>query len=264
MPSDWAGRSCCSGQGGSGPFIAKAQGGNGVHDASSDPDQLRAWGKLCPSGNIGIACGEACGIVVVDVDPRNGGDVSIRALAAKGHPFPKAPRARTGNGGHHLLYRHQPGITNSKNKLGKGIDVKSDGGYIVAAPSWIKPSDSGPGGPYTWEVSPLDVAVPRMPLWMVAMLNPPPRPRPAFVPDADGGGIEALARAVASSTKGNRNNLLHWAACRAAEMAARHQVCAQSAGRRLVAAAAAAGYSGTEVVKTIDSAFKRFGLRFSW
>jgi hypothetical protein len=104
------------GPGGKLPFIPKAQGGNGVHDASSDPNQIRAWGKLCAGGNIGIACGEASGIVVVDVDPRNGGKVSIRALFAR-HRFPVAPRARTGNGGWHLLYRHQPGIGSSTNKL---------------------------------------------------------------------------------------------------------------------------------------------------
>jgi hypothetical protein len=250
------------GPGGKLPFIAKAQGGSGVHDASSDLDRIRAWGQLCPGGNIGIATGAASGIVVVDVDPRNGGADSIRALVAKGHHFPKAPLAVTGNNGRHLLYRHQPGISNSKNRLGPGIDVKSDGGYIVAAPSRIKPSEQGPGGQYRWEISPFEVAVPRMPLWMVAILNPPPRPRPAFLPYANGGGMEALARAVTASNEGARNNRLHWAACRAAEMVTRHQVSAQSAGSRLVAAAEAGGYSGAEVAKTIDSAFKRFGLRF--
>ena len=55
---------------------------------------------------------------------------------------------------------------------------------------------------------------------------------------------------------------LHWAACRAGEMAARGQVSAQSAGRRLVAAAAAAGYVGAEVARTIDSGFKESGLSF--
>jgi hypothetical protein len=45
-------------------------------------------------------------------------------------------------------------------------------------------------------------------------------------------------------------------------MAARGQVSAQSAGHRLVAAAAAAGYVGAEVIRTIDSGFKASGLRF--
>jgi hypothetical protein len=245
------------------PFFSKENGGNGVHDATSDPDQLRKWGSGCPNGNIGIACGPASGIVVLDVDPRNGGDVSIRALAASGHHFPKAPRARTGNGGWHLLYSHEPGIGGSKGKLGPGIDVKSTGGYILVAPSWTRRSEDGPGGPYVWEVSPFDSPVPRMPAWLKAMLCPPPRPMSAYLPDVNGGDIEPLARFVASSTKGERNVRLHWAACRAGEMVARHQVCARSAGSRLVTAAAAAGYVGVEVARTIDSAFKRFGLRFN-
>jgi hypothetical protein len=244
------------------PLFSKEKGGKGVHDATSNPVQISAWSKVCPNANIGIACGEASGIVVLDVDPRNGGDVSIRALAAKGHPFPTAPRQRTGNGGYHLLYRHQPGVGSSKGKLGPGIDVKSTGGYIVVAPSWTRASDDGPGGPYVWEVSPFDTPVPRMPIWLTAMLCPPPRPARAYVPDANGGDIEPLARFVASSAKGQRNMRLHWAACRAGEMAAKHQVCAQSAGHRLVAAAAACGYVGPEVSRTIDSAFKHSGMRF--
>jgi hypothetical protein len=244
------------------PFISKKDGGNGVHDGTSDLDQIRAWGRICPHGNIGIACGEASGIVVLDIDPRNGGDASIRTLAAMGHPFPNAPRQRTGNGGYHLLYRHQAGITNSKRRLGPGLDVRSTGGYIVAAPSSIRPSKDGPGGSYAWEVSPFGVPPPRMPMWMATMLNPPPRPAPAFAPDVTGGDVEPLARFVASSVKGERNMRLHWAACRAGEMAASGKVSAHSAGRRLLAAAAAAGYVGTEVVRTINSGFQESGLIF--
>ena len=244
------------------PYLSKDQGGRGVHDATCNLEQIAEWGRLCPRGNIATACGEASGVVALDIDPRNGGDASIRALAAKGHPFPKGPRQRTGNGGWHLLYRYQLGIGGSTGKLGRGIDVKSTGGYILVAPSWTRKSDDGPGGPYVWEVSPFDVAVPRMPIWMTAILCPPPRPTPAYVPDITGGDVEPLARFVASSTQGSRNDRLHWAACRAGEMAARGQVSAQSAGRRLVNAAAAAGYVGAEVARTIDSGFKESGLRF--
>ena len=249
-------------QGAKVPFLSKEKGGKGVHDATFDPHQIRAWGMICPNGNIGVACGEPSGIVVIDVDPRNGGDASIRALAAKGHPFLKPPRQRTGNGGFHLVYQHRAGIGNSKGKLGRGIDVKSTGGYIVAAPSWTRPSADGSGGPYVWEVSPFELPPPRLPIWMASILNPPPSPAPKMPLEAKGGDIEYLARFVTSSQKGERNNRLHWAACRAGELAARGQVTAGSAGRRLVAAAAAAGYAGYEVARTIDSAFRASGLRF--
>ena len=65
------------------PYCPKGSGGSGVHDATTNVGQLREWGKVCPHGNIGIACGAASGTVVIDVDPRNGGDESLAALAAK-------------------------------------------------------------------------------------------------------------------------------------------------------------------------------------
>lgn len=201
---------------------------------------------------------------MVDVDPRNGGSAPLAALASKGRVMPPGPRQRTGNGGWHYFFRFDPRISGSKNRLGRGIDVKSTGGYIVAAPSWTQKSDDGPGGPYVWELSRFDVPVPRMPIWMSTLLCPPPRPKPNFTLEVNGGGLDAFARFVATSSKGERNNRLHWAASRAAEMAARHQVSAQSAGYRLVTAAAACGYIGPEVSRTIDSAFKQSGPRFEF
>ena len=124
------------------------------------------------------------------------------------------------------------------------------------APSWIRQSDSGPGGPYTWEVSPFDVAVPRMPVWLTAMLCPPPRPAPAFTPDVRGGDIEHLARFVASSSQGQRNNCLFWAACRTRELVAQHIVSEASAVRRLSEAAVAGGLPASEALRTIMSGLK--------
>jgi hypothetical protein len=243
------------------PFLPKWSGGNGVHDASSDPDQIRAWGRICPDGNIAIACGEASGIVALDVDPRNGGDLSIRALTAKGHVFPKGPRARTGNKGWHLLFQLQSGVGGSKGKLGPGIEVKSTGGYILVAPSWTRRSNDGRGGPYVWEVSPFNVAVPRMPIWLTAMLSPSPTPRPPFNADARGGDIEPLARFVAGSPQGERNNRLYWAACRTRELVAKHIVSEASAMRRLSEVAAAVGLPAPEALRTILSAFHQCVLK---
>lgn len=232
------------------PYFAKARGGNGVHDASSSPDQIRAWGKICPRGNIGIACGP---IAVVDVDPRNGGDVSLAALAAKGRVLPQCPRQRTGNGGWHYVFKGDAIISNSKGRLGPGIEIKSSGGYIVGAPSWIKASKGGPGGSYAWQVSPFEVPAPRMPIWMTAILCPPPRPIPAYVSDGKGGDIEPLARFVASSPVGERNNRLFWAASRARDLVAKRQVSESASIHRLTVAAEACGLKGPEVLRTIKS-----------
>lgn len=237
-------------------------GTRGVKDATLDVDLIRRWGQKHPRANVGIACGEASRIVVVDVDPRNAGDTSIRALAARGYSFPKGPRQRAGNGGWHLFFQHQPGIGGSKNKLGRGIDLKSTGGYVLVAPSRTDHRMLAQAGLMSGRSRRSTCLCRACRSGCRRCCAPAPRPKSAFTPDVNRGDIEPLARFVAASTKGERNSRLHWAACRAGEMAARCQVSAQSAGNRLVAAAAAAGYFGSEVVNTIDSGFQDSGLRY--
>lgn len=81
--------------------------------------------------DIGIACAPS-GIIVVDVDPRNGGDVSFAALERTLGALPQTATSDTGGGGNHYVFKH-PGGTLS-GKIGKGIDLKVNG-YIVAPPS---------------------------------------------------------------------------------------------------------------------------------
>lgn len=239
-----------------GTKVPAIKGGHAVKDASSYEDDILAWGKDYPDANIGIACGLPSGVVVIDVDPRNGGDDALRSLAAKGRAIPPCPRAKTGNGGAHFFFRFHPQVANSKNKLGPGIDVKSTGGYVVGAPSWIKPSKDGKGGQYVWEVPPTKVVVPRMPVWMTAILAPAPRPELRFEPNPTGGDIEGLANFVARSPQGERNNRLHWASCRAGELVAKRKVSVGSSVQRLIQAAAACGLQGPEVLRTIHSGIK--------
>jgi len=242
------------------PAIPKAAGGNGVWDASADPEQIRSWGRIYPNANIAVACGAGSGFIAVDVDPRNGGDKTLAALAAKGRVLPTGgPRQRTGNGGWHFLFKADPRIAGSKGKLGPGIEIKSTGGYILVAPSWTRKSDDGPGGSYMWEASPFDVPLPRMPLWLTTMLVPPPATKQAFVRDANADDLEPLAHFVASSVKGERNDRLFWAACRARELVGRRVISEATAIRRLTQAAAAAGLHGPDgpgALRTIMSGLK--------
>jgi hypothetical protein len=235
------------------PAIAKRNGGNGVHDASVDPDQIREWGRLYPNANVGIACGEVSGIFIVDVDPRNGGDVSLAALTARGYLLPNGPKQRTGNGGWHIGMRWEPGIANSKGRLGPGIEIKSTGGYIVAAPSWTRKSDNGPGGFYEWIVSPFETPVPRAPMWLQAMLKPKPRTKIEFRGLGSDSNIDGLIRRVASEPEGNRNPMLYWATCRAEENGS---ATGTNIGR-LVTAACHAGLTQSEAMKTVNSAISR-------
>jgi hypothetical protein len=225
--------------------------GHGVWDATAAAECIAEWAKRFPCANIGIACGASSGIIVIDVDPRNAGDRTIRAFAARGYQFPRGPRQRTGNGGWHLLFQHESGAGKPKGKLGQGVDVKSTGGYILGAPSWTRASDDGPGGPYVWEVSPFGTPIPKMPVWMQAILYPPPRPRTEFRSSGPR-DIRHLIEFVAKSPDGNRNNSLYWAARRAAEAGS----LTPSAERAFLDAALAAGLERDKSEATIQSAAK--------
>ena len=137
-----------------------------------------------------------------------------------------------------------PRITNSKNKLGVGIDVKSTGGYVVVAPSEIGPSKGGSGGSYRWDVSPFDVMVPRLTIWLTTMLAPsapPPRYRPQERSFGGSTEVDHFSKWVARGAEGERNNRLHWAACRVGEMAKEHKVSPAAAEQSLVSAAVQSG-----------------------
>ena len=129
-----------------GSKLPAIKGGHGFKDATDDADQMEQWARRFPNANIGIATGASSGLVVIDIDPRNGGTASMCKLGGKGMTFPPCPTVRTGNGGRHLYFAFPVGLASSLNKLGPGIDVKATGGYVVAPPSIIAPSDSGPGG----------------------------------------------------------------------------------------------------------------------
>jgi putative DNA primase/helicase len=99
--------------------------------ATTDPAQIEAWWKTMGLSNVGVATGAKSGIVVVDVDPRHGGEASLVRLN-----LPETYAVQTGGGGRHLYYQHPGGeIPNSAGRIGLGIDIRGDGGFVVAPPS---------------------------------------------------------------------------------------------------------------------------------
>lgn len=90
------------------------------------------------SSNIGIATG--AGLAVLDIDPQHGGIVPSWA--------PATLVAKTPSGGVHLYYAVDGAVQNSQGKLGPGIDVRGDGGMVLAPPSFI----GGPSG-QGWDVT---------------------------------------------------------------------------------------------------------------
>lgn len=147
------------------PFAGRVP--KGVKDASKDPDVVQKWFERT-AFNLGLATGAVSGFIALDVDPRHGGDETLRQLELTLGPMPHTVRFLTGGGGEHILFRH-PGypIANSAGKLGKGLDIRGDGGYIVAPPS-VHPSNR----PYAISVDhhPDDVPLAEAPKWLLERL----------------------------------------------------------------------------------------------
>lgn len=109
----------------------------GVKDATLDEAVIKNWWKRFPNANIGVACGFESDIICLDVDPRNGGDDSLKRLIEQHGELPSTFEVETGSGGKHFIFEYPQGLSfkNSSGKLGAGLDIKSDNGFIVAAPS---------------------------------------------------------------------------------------------------------------------------------
>lgn len=107
----------------------------GLLDASKDRSRIHGWVGN-EALNIGITTGAASGVIVLDIDPRHEGDLALAELERQFGALPATWRFLTGGGGEHILFRHPGGtVRNSVGALGRGIDVRGDGGYIVAPPS---------------------------------------------------------------------------------------------------------------------------------
>src|SRR5437879_4495441 len=109
---------------------------HGFKDATMDITFIRRWVKEWPDANRAIATGADSGLVVLDVDPDKGGDESLAVLENAHDWLPPTIEVITGGGGRHVYLSH-PGIEirNSAGELGPGLDVRGDGGYVLAPPS---------------------------------------------------------------------------------------------------------------------------------
>ena len=118
---------------------------NGLADSTTFVEQIGVWADLWPDANVGVVTGADSGLVVLDED----GPEGSAALAQLGE-IPITVEARTARG-RHFYFRH-PGhlIRNSTGSIGTMLDVRADGGYVVAPPS-----RHASGKPYEWIRDPL-------------------------------------------------------------------------------------------------------------
>jgi hypothetical protein len=147
---------------------------HGPHSATLDSGIIKHWfGYILPDANLAVATDK---LVVVDVDPEDGGNESFAALVREHGEFPLTWRTLTGGGGEHIIFACHDGVeidnvtakTTKNPPLGPGIDIRARGGYIVAPPS-----KHISGRPYAWSVDhhPHDVPLAPAPDWLIERLT---------------------------------------------------------------------------------------------
>jgi hypothetical protein len=192
------------------PVFPASEGGNGFRDATTDAERVRAWWSLRPGSNIGVAI--PTGFVVLDVDPRHGGEDELARLVAAHGQIPLTLTTITGSGGRHLWFRTtSPSLV--QRGIAPGLDTRVGGrGYVVAPPS-IHPAT---GRTYQW-LRP-SVAPAPLPGWVGARLRPPESP--------------SCGRPLMRTADDRAAGVLAWAAdrVRRAPQGQRHQTLRNTAG----------------------------------
>ena len=139
-------------------------------EAPAGAAAIRDWFGRWPDANLAIVTGAVSGLVVIDVDPAHGGEDGLDALTREHTALPATVEARTGGGGRHLYFAHPGGEMRNRVGLAPGVDLRGDGGYIVAPPS-IHPN----GRPYRWQpgLDPDSVAPAPLPDWLRRLVAGP-------------------------------------------------------------------------------------------
>jgi hypothetical protein len=133
---------------------------NGFKDATLDLGELVERWKERPDAGIGLPTGAESGKTAIDVDPRHGGDETLARLEAEHGALPPTAKQVTPSGGWHLIFDYEPRLRTGAGRLGPGLDVRNDGGYVVIAPS----------RGYRWERPLLGGTVP-LPGWVLEISN---------------------------------------------------------------------------------------------
>ncbi|WP_458246326.1 phage/plasmid primase, P4 family [Streptomyces sp. MAI_2237] len=148
---------------------------NGFKDATTDPAIITAWWTETPNANIGIATGIS-NLFVIDVDTKNGkkGAETLESITEVMGELPQTYTVKTWSGGwQHYFQMPEPRLKNStgtdKAGLGRDVDTRGDGGYVVAAPSVVE--EKGVRGQYrvTARVAPAE-----LPAWVADKLTRKP------------------------------------------------------------------------------------------
>lgn len=134
--------------------------------ATNDLSVISTWKDRFPNCNYGVATGEISNIIVVDVDPKNGGAQTWSRIERQFGQITTA-ECLTGSGGKHLYFEYPKGhdIGNSPLSFGPGIDIRGNRGQVV-----IPPSIHENGREYTWINSPDKTPPAPAPDWLLKLI----------------------------------------------------------------------------------------------
>jgi Bifunctional DNA primase/polymerase, N-terminal len=217
-----------------------------LSDATTDVTLInRWWRRDAGAPNVGVVAGAR--FDVIDIEAPH---VDAFMDAARIGDMPATPTARSGGGGVHVYIA--PLALGTRRLLLHGVHVgelKGSGGVVVPPSVTI--------GAYSWLRAPSDVAIAAAPAWLRALAaetrHDELRPSGQLSPSRAIALVAGLYRVVAEAAEGERNAMLFWAACRAAE----HGVDRHAAAEILLSAAVKAGLPEREAKATIASGFHR-------
>jgi len=243
---------------------------HGLNDASRDPEAIRRWWEQTPQANIGLPTGAASGVFALDVDGPEGESTLARLIEANG-PIPDTWEQRTGRGRHVLFAYPKNGaaIRNSAGKLGAGLDIRGEGGYVIVPPS-VHPS----GHLYKWQEThtPSGRKIAEAPEWFLDLVKykAPPLPEPRTKWQGNGStantryveaALEDESKAVANAPEGQRNDTLNRASHNLGQLVGGGSLSRETAESELTRAALHAGLPQIETARTIKSGLDAGGAK---
>jgi len=144
----------------------------GSTQATTVEAPIRAWWTRWPSANIGCVAGNRSGLLIVDIDPKNGGDVTWQRIVSKYGEPPPTVTADTGTGGWHLYYLRpetDAHIRSQNNAIDPGVDTRCDGGAFTLPPSLHV---SGRQYAFREGLGPDEVEAQPIPEWLFGLMYP--------------------------------------------------------------------------------------------
>jgi hypothetical protein len=212
----------------------------GFKNATTNPAKIRRWWLARDDYNIGVATGVASGVLVLDVDGAIGAE-TLQDLEGRYGALSETACSITSSGCH-LWFTIEDAVPSTAGRLGPGLDIRADGGYVIAPPS-IHPD----GSAYRW-LNPTPRA--RAPSWLILLARTRPQPPPvqnasrSYLGRSGRYGYAALESEIellAKAPTGTRNHALNRASFALHQLVAGGELDANEVHAKLIAAATANG-----------------------